>query len=167
MDPGFPRKIHPDWPSIFGKDAAFELSGNGQFYSISFLCKTFSLGIISMFFSTGHIHLFCRSKSFIFSHQKRCLLRIMNTNTWLGSKELKNEKKTTDHKYRKEMFDWLLCLMHQMLNKFSCTVSRVISCHVVRIISELELYIFNIFENISAYFWLTILLQINSSAISA
>ncbi|XP_067307836.1 matrix metalloproteinase-20 [Pseudorasbora parva] len=66
MDPGFPRKIHLDWPSIVGKvDAAFELS--------------------------GHIHILCRSKSFIFSHQKRHLLHIMNTNAWLGCKELKNE----------------------------------------------------------------------------
>jgi len=60
-------------------------------HSICFLCKTCSLEIKCMFFSTGHIHLFCRSKSFIFSHQKRRLLRIINTNAWLGC--YKNWKK--------------------------------------------------------------------------
>ncbi|RXN07617.1 matrix metallo ase-20-like protein [Labeo rohita] len=59
MDPGFPRKVNKDWPSIVGKvDAAFELD--------------------------GRVHLFCRSKAFIFSHQKRRLLHIMNTNAWFG-----------------------------------------------------------------------------------
>ncbi|XP_043115846.1 matrix metalloproteinase-20 [Puntigrus tetrazona] len=59
MDRGFPRKIHRDWPGIVGKvDAAFELN--------------------------GHVHLFCRSKAFIFSHQKRRLLHVMNANAWFG-----------------------------------------------------------------------------------
>ncbi|XP_051962553.1 matrix metalloproteinase-20 [Xyrauchen texanus] len=59
MDLGFPRKIRKDWPGVVGKVvAAFELTGN--------------------------IHLFCKSKAFIFSHEKRRLLHTMNTNIWLG-----------------------------------------------------------------------------------
>ncbi|XP_056329005.1 matrix metalloproteinase-20 [Danio aesculapii] len=59
MDRGFPRKINTGWPGIVGKvDAAFELN--------------------------GRVHLFCRSRSFIFNHQKRRLLHTMNTNAWLG-----------------------------------------------------------------------------------
>lgn len=112
MDPGFPRKIHTDWPSIVGKvDAAFELSGNGLFYTVSvFAVKHFPLELYA-----------CFSQQAVFtssadpSHLSSAIRKDVYCTLWtlmlgLAAKSWKTRRKTTDHKYRKEMFDWLLCL---------------------------------------------------------
>ncbi|XP_037402738.1 matrilysin [Pygocentrus nattereri] len=59
MDPGFPRKIHTDWPGVTGRiDAAFELK--------------------------GAVHLFSGSKAFVFDYRKGRVLYVVRANVWLG-----------------------------------------------------------------------------------
>ncbi|XP_007245967.4 matrix metalloproteinase-20 isoform X2 [Astyanax mexicanus] len=59
MDPGFPRKIHMDWPGITGRiDAAFELR--------------------------GAVHFFMGSKASVFDYRQGRLLYVMKSNDWLG-----------------------------------------------------------------------------------
>lgn len=157
MDPGFPRKIHPYWPSIFGKvDAAFELSGNGQFYKVSVLSvKHFPLDLYACFSQQAIFTSSADQSPLSLASRKDVCCALWTLMLGLAAKNWKmRRKQLLTSTGRKCMTDYCASYI-KLLNKFSCTVSKVISCHVVRIISELihflELYIFNIFENISAY----------------
>lgn len=113
MDPGFPRKIQTDWPSIVGKvDAAFELSGNGLFYIVSvFSVKHFPLELYACF-SQQAVFTSSADPSHLFSAiRKNVCCTLWTLMLGLAAKSWKTRRKTIDHKYRKEMFDWLLCLI--------------------------------------------------------
>lgn len=153
MDPGFPRKIHLDWPSIVGKvDAAFELSGNRLFYTVSvFSVKHFPLESYA-----------CFSQQAVFtssadpSHLSSAIRKDVCCTLWtlmlgLAAKSWKTRRKTTDHKYRKEMFDWLLCLRSNvkwvyLYNIKSYFISFDQICQWMNTFSQI-IDIFNIFEN--------------------